>query len=189
MVVLRMNFSAVHLYDTFAQVKPDAASRLPVHGIFGLSLRLEEAVEYLADIFIGNAASGVADADVKCCLAGSGGRQQGDEQRYASAVGSELDGIAQQVCQHLVHGFLIVGYLWRRYAVITFQRDIPLLGKDLERHYQLVGEFQEIVLRLHYLQLARFHFAEVHQLVDKRQQVFGVALHKVKLFDDLRIVT
>ena len=65
MVVLCMDFTTMHLYDTLAQIKSDAASRLSVHGIFGFPLRLVETIEYLIYILVGNTATGIADADVK----------------------------------------------------------------------------------------------------------------------------
>ena len=65
MVVLRMDFTPMHLYDAFTQVKSDAASSLSVHRIFGLSLRLVETVEYFDCVIIRNTATCVADTDVK----------------------------------------------------------------------------------------------------------------------------
>ena len=65
MVVLRMDFTSMHLYNAFTQVKSDAASGLSVHRIFGLSLRLVETVEYFDCVIIGNTAACVADTDVK----------------------------------------------------------------------------------------------------------------------------
>ena len=98
-VVAHADGAAHGLYDAFAEVKPDAAARLPVHGVLVLVLHLIEAVEDVLQILFRDAAARVAHTDVEPFAVLPRGREQGDEERYPSAVGRELDGVAQQVGQ------------------------------------------------------------------------------------------
>lgn len=68
------------------------------------------------------------------------------------------------------------------------QADVAPFGKDFEGGDEFVGKRLEVVPALHDFEFARFYLAEVHQLVDEREQVFRIAFYEVQLLDDLRVV-
>ena len=101
----------------------------------------------------------------------------------ASAVGREFHRVAEQIGDYLDHRLAVKHYVRVAHTEIEVEGDAFVLRQRAERQQNVVHKRLEIAGREVDGHIVGLHLSEVHQLVDERQQMFGIMIHKIQLLN------
>ena len=126
----------MQVYNPFTQEKTDTRTTLPVNRIFRTLLRLIETVENLLHVFCHNTVSRITYIHIEQLL--SAFTLNGCHKYInATTIGRKLNGIRNQINQHLTHISGINHQERILQSEISAYINLPLLCKNSERYQQL----------------------------------------------------
>jgi hypothetical protein len=156
--------------------------RPPCSCTSALAIDLAERCQRHRDFFAGHAQTRVAHAH-----RGAAARARTRLDRHRAAGRRELEGVADQVAEHLVQLRRIALYRGQVRIELALERDTDLDGGRPEGGQRHVQDLVEIHLAGIERVLAALHLGHVEDVVDDGEEMGGSIADEVGVFDDLGV--
>ncbi|EGY02363.1 hypothetical protein AZA_21720 [Nitrospirillum viridazoti Y2] len=159
---------AAHQGDqALADGQPQAAAAIAAGG---RAIGLGEGAEQGGDGVGGNADAAVGHRETQRHPVRPGPGDGADIQHHTAGLG-ELDGVTQQVQQHLLQAQAVTHHHHRRVGRDgRRQGELLFIGVDRHQRHQPVHQVGQFELGVFKIQLPRLHLREVEDVVDQRHQ-------------------